>query len=112
MTVPAYQCLWSEHDESLHHFRRYTALQMKKLVAPMKIFKKSYIIVLGLFPIVAYRALRSFTKPRERSKMGTSYVILPAFLNNLLITFLQWEAKLLKYINFPFGTSIIIIAEK
>ena len=24
ITVPAYQWLWSQHDKSLHHFRRYT----------------------------------------------------------------------------------------
>ncbi len=30
LTVPAYQWLWSGHDESLHHKRRYTAGRLKQ----------------------------------------------------------------------------------
>lgn len=29
VTVPAYQWLWSAHDESLHHFRRYTDARLR-----------------------------------------------------------------------------------
>lgn len=112
LTVPAYQWLWSEHDEALHHFRRYSAAQMLKLVASMKIRKKSYIIVLAFIPIVLYRLLTRFGKAKEYGEIETSYVILPRVLNNLLIKFLKWEAALLNYVNFPFGTSIIIIASK
>ena len=32
LTVPAYQWLWSSHDESVHHRRRYTARRLRERV--------------------------------------------------------------------------------
>ncbi len=113
LTVPAYQWLWSEHDESLHHFRRYTAsLVHKKLnVAGLHVTKKSYMIVFSFPLIVGYR-LVSTILPRSDKKKAASYIILPTPINRLFIIFLQIEARMLKYINFPFGTSVYAVARK
>ena len=111
LTVPAYQWLWSEHDESLHHYRRYTASKLHQLLnlAGYKVDKRSYAIF-STFPlIVGYRLIRSILPKKERS---SSYVFLPSSINSLLIGILKIEATVLKYINIPFGTSILVVAKK
>lgn len=111
LTVPAYQWLWSSHDENLHHFRRYTvsALHQKLNQAGFKLIKRSYAIVFSFPLIVGFRFLQSLAgmKPNQ-----AAYVLLPSPINRLFIWFLQIEAQALRVVNFPFGTSIIAIAEK
>jgi SAM-dependent methyltransferase len=113
MTVPAYQWLWSEHDESLHHHRRYTASQLHKLVnrERFQVVKRSYIIVFSFPLIVGYRLARSIV-PRQSSSAQSSYVLLPGPINSFFISLLNIESRIAKYINFPFGTSVLMIAEK
>ncbi len=110
MTVPAYQWLWSEHDERLHHQRRYTASQVHMLVSRsgyvMK--KRSYAIVFSFPLIVLHRLLSSITGRKRES----SYVMLPGAINTLFTWLLYLEAWMLRYLNFPFGTSIVVVAEK
>lgn len=111
LTVPAYQWLWSSHDESLHHHRRYTASSLHRLLnlTGYRVKKRSYIIVFSFPLIVGYRAASTILSNRDDS---ASYVMLPKPINRLFIGFLQAEARALKYINFPFGTSLIVIAQK
>ncbi len=112
ITVPAYQWLWSKHDESLHHFRRYTASGIHRLCnqANFKIRKRSYMIMFT-FPLVAgYRLLTSIYKSDQKEAAHTSHVRVPKIINSLFILLLKVESFLLRYLNFPFGTSILIIA--
>lgn len=117
ITVPAYQWLWSAHDEALHHCRRYSLSQLHRIIncAGFWVNKRSYIIVFSFPLIVGYRFLMSIFNRRKAQagqEQHSSYVILPKPINRLFILFLQIEARLLEYINFPFGTSAIIIANK
>ena len=50
VNVPAHKYLWSEHDEALHHKRRYHMLEITKKLkdAGFKIEKKSFFKVLPL----------------------------------------------------------------
>lgn len=110
LTVPAYQWLWSEHDESLHHFRRYTASGLHALCnhAHFTVRTRTYIITLFFPIIVGYRAIRHFIKPKH----STSYVMLPAWLNWVFTKLVQLEGILVKTINLPFGTSVLMTAKK
>src|SRR3989344_9458524 len=54
LTVPAYQWLWSKHDESLHHYRRYNKQQIARLTTSWKTLKRSHIVVFAFLPIVFY----------------------------------------------------------
>jgi SAM-dependent methyltransferase len=117
LTVPAYQWLWSAHDEALHHYRRYSLGQLHRLInlAGYQVKKRSYIITFSFFIIVGYRFLASIfsgRKPSAKPSPQSSYVILPKPINRLFILLLQIEAIILRFINFPFGTSIIIISKK
>jgi SAM-dependent methyltransferase len=113
MTVPAYRFLWSEHDEALMHRRRYIAseLHIKLTCSGFRVLKRSYAVFFAFFPIVFYRLFRGFF-PKDPFAPRASYVMLPALLNKLLIGLLRIEAWMMRAINLPWGTSIIILAQK
>ncbi|MCH7604863.1 class I SAM-dependent methyltransferase [Patescibacteria group bacterium] len=112
LTVPAYQFLWSEHDDALDHKRRYTVSQLrsKMQIANFEIVKISYLVTFLFPPIVLYRLGKKLL--RQRDKKRTSYVIVPIWMNKFFVALLRFESTLLRYIDFPFGTSIICIARK
>jgi SAM-dependent methyltransferase len=113
VAVPAYRFLWSEHDEALMHRRRYVAseLHVKLTCAGFRVLKRSYAVFFAFLPIVFYRLFRGLF-PKDPLAPKASYVKLPAFLNKLLILFLRVEAWLMGAVNLPWGTSIIVLAQK
>lgn len=112
VTSPAYQWLWSEHDEVCHHQRRYTLEEMagKLEEAGFRVRRRSYCIAFPFFPLVAMIHFRSWFKKDKKIMM--SIVPLPALLNSLLVLLLKAESFLLRFIDFPFGVSVICLAEK
>ncbi len=112
LTVPAYGFLWSEHDEALHHRRRYTSAELrnKLILAGFDIERCSYFISLLFFPILLMRTLQNLSKSSVQPK--TSHVLLPVWLNNLLVRVLDLERLLLRAINLPLGVSIVCVAQK
>lgn len=111
LTVPAYQWLWSGHDVSLHHFRRYTIGQIQRSL-PKEVYIKraSYCVSFSLLLVVGFRFLRALSG-KEVSE-HTSYVDLPDAVNKLFVRILCYEAWLQRYFNAPFGTSIIVHIKK
>jgi len=108
ITVPAYQWLFAAHDRALQHFRRYSRGELIKKVeaAGFKIVRASYFVTL-LFPIILVQRLLTKNTPAKNS-----YASLPSWLNIILIGIMKFEAWLLLGVNLPFGSSIILIAEK
>lgn len=111
LTVPAYRWLWSGHDESLHHYRRYRASKLHKKLnhANYLVTKSSYAIVFSFPLIVGFRVLEKIMRPK---KQETSYVMLPSPVNRFFIFLLRVEGWIIQYLNFPFGTSVLIRARK
>ena len=114
ISVPAYQFLWSEHDEALHHFRRYNRSELTRKLEDtgFHIVRASYAIVFSCPIIIVYRGLKGLLNKVIRSRRRTSHVRLPVPLNAFFILLLKCEAVLLRYLNFPFGTSIVVVAKK
>jgi SAM-dependent methyltransferase len=112
ITVPAYGFLWSEHDEALHHRRRYAASELRNKLtnAGFEVERISYYITLLFFPILLMRFIQSVTKKSIQAK--TSHIVLPGWLNSLLVGILGFERLLLRWINLPFGVSIVCLARK
>jgi SAM-dependent methyltransferase len=113
VAVPAYRFLWSEHDEALMHRRRYVAseLHIKLTCSGFRVLKRSYAVFFAFFPIVFYRLFRGLF-PKDPLAPKASYVLLPAFLNSLFIVLLRIEAWMMGAIDLPWGTSIIVLAQK
>lgn len=114
VTVPAFQFLWSEHDVALHHYRRYTRQNLIRLLTDegLRVVSASYVITFSFPIIVLYRILKGILNFFHPQASQASYVRLPAMLNEFFIRILAWESKLLAYVTFPFGTSVLIVATR
>ena len=112
ITVPAYRFLWSGHDVSLQHHRRYTtkALDWDLKKSDYTKIKLSYMITFSFFLVTGFRWLHKLTG--KKMTETTSYVNLPSPINSLFNSLLKMEGILLKYINLPFGTSVLAVYEK
>jgi 2-polyprenyl-3-methyl-5-hydroxy-6-metoxy-1,4-benzoquinol methylase len=110
VTVPAYQFLWSRHDDLNHHKRRYSKSQLKKALEAtgFTVEKLSYYNSL-LFPTaLVSRLAERFIKP----KTDTTLDLPPRFINSRLESIFGFERFLLRKISFPFGLSLIALAKK
>jgi SAM-dependent methyltransferase len=107
ITVPAFQWLWSSHDEYLHHKRRYTAKQLRKTItdAELQPVKISYFNTI-LFPLAIIARLWD-KMPGKSSVTGTS--IPPGPINKIFRVLFGAERFLLKRFNLPFGVSLICV---
>jgi SAM-dependent methyltransferase len=109
VTVPAYQWMWSSHDEVHHHMRRYSRREIEDIVrkAGIEPVRASYFNAI-LFPLAA---VVRFTKRITGNE--TSDDKLPSGpLNAILKRLFSAEAKWLERRNLPFGLSIIIIGRR
>mgnify|MGYP003588130090 CR=1 FL=1 len=113
ISVPAYRFLWSEHDEALMHVRRYVAseLRAKLTMTGFDVIRITYAVTFVFFPILFYRLVRGIF-PQSYDKPKVSYVELPGFLNSLFYQSLVLESKLIKFMNLPFGCSLLVIARR
>ncbi|MCC1483701.1 class I SAM-dependent methyltransferase [Winogradskyella immobilis] len=109
--VPAYQFLWSRHDEANNHYRRYTKLGLKrKLIASNFIIEKaSYWNTLLFLPIALVRLFNKLFL--SKAKTNTSTLKTPVG-NTLFYSILKLENKLLSKISFPFGVSTFCVVTK
>ena len=105
LTVPAYQWLWSAHDESVHHRRRYTAGRLRERVlatgwAPTV---ETYFFSTVLPPVALLRTVRTRT-----GRTGKSDLALPSPpVNRLLELTVRGEARLIERgLRLPAGVSV------
>lgn len=115
-TVPAYQFLWSKHDEINHHVRRYTANRFCNLFGNNGQFVfKSYFNSLLFIPVAALR-LASAIIPIDKLKSGSgSDFTMPGQnkAGQLLFRIFKSENTLLKRrIKIPVGISFLSIWKK
>lgn len=110
ITVPAHQWLWSGHDISLHHFRRYTPSPLRAQFQDhgFAVTQSSYAVAFSFPMVVGYRFLEKMIKKEQK----TSYVAVPPLINNLFAKFLDIESVLLDKTNLPLGTSVLMVGQK
>lgn len=112
VTVPAFGFLWSEHDEALQHLRRYSAAELtnKMKLAGFTVGKVTHVLFLLFLPVLVMRVLQSFTKKNVVPR--TSIVMLPWFVNTLLLWINRVEMMLLRWFDLPLGVTIVAVATK
>lgn len=112
ITVPAYQWLWSGHDVSLHHKRRYTVRRLTTAAkdAGLTPCKRSYAIVFSIPMVAAFRIMHKLFRHNTNSE--TSYVDVPRWMNTIFTKMLYLEARLHAVVSFPFGTSVVAVFKK
>ena len=113
VTVPAYQALWSRHDEANHHYRRYRrgTLQAAAVQAGWRIERMTSFNSLLLAPAAAVRMLQ---RSRGASAPYTPDLeIGPRWLNGALERPLALEAGWLgRGHTLPMGLSLLAVLRK
>ena len=113
ITVPAFNALWSAHDEALHHKRRYTRRQMLRRIDRLNcsVIKVSYFNTLLFIPILVTRKLKGFLD-RDKPPRSDFFMKLPGWINTALRVLYTAEIVCLSRLNFPFGVSLLVILQK
>lgn len=109
VTVPAFPILFTKKDKILKHYRRYQMKQLKDVFNKFKTVKLSYFNFFLFFPIsiilIFTKVLNiNFIDKVEKKPLG--------FINSILYFLLYLESIFIKYIDLPFGISILGIFQK
>lgn len=111
ITVPAFPQLWSRWDEVLHHKRRYTKQTLEKVLQDneFEVLKISYIYSFLILPVYLVRMIKMFFfKGYYPSDFKLSNKLINHFLGNAS----SLEGFFINFLNLPFGTSLIAVAQK
>ena len=110
-TVPAFPQLWSRWDEVLHHKRRYTQKTLKSVLQRngFKIVKISYLHSFLFLPVLIIRAVKNLI---NRNYYPSDFKLSNRVINYLLENIAKLEKFLIINARIPFGTSLIVVAEK
>jgi ubiquinone/menaquinone biosynthesis C-methylase UbiE len=108
-TVPAHQWLFSPHDSSLHHFRRYSRKQFFNLLkVEFNSIKTYWIHGLIFIPAMFQRSVMRLFRVKSSETAKTS-----KFLNKLFGYWYKMEYWFIKKdINLPVGLSLLGIVKK
>lgn len=114
LNLPAYAFLRSEHDRATDVARRVTRGEItgKLEGAGFAVKRASYWNML-LFPVVvAVRLLRREGADEVQNAARSDIVLPPGPINTLLSAIVLLESKLMRYVNLPFGSSVVTLAVK
>ena len=113
ITDSAFQFLQSQHDLALHTRERYTKKTLKKRLeaAGFHVEKISYFNFFLFFFIVAVRLIQKIGIRKKKTPKSNLKPLNPR-LNEWLLSVMKLEASAIKYIRFPFGSSVVCLAKR
>ncbi|HEY6233043.1 MAG TPA: class I SAM-dependent methyltransferase [Pyrinomonadaceae bacterium] len=108
--VPAFMFLWGVQDDISNHRRRYTLKGLRRVLseAGFEIERATYVNLSFFAPILLGRLFMKTTGLRPESENNITI----GFLNGIMGKLLGAERGPLRYLNFPFGVSIICVARR
>ncbi|MDQ5844143.1 MAG: class I SAM-dependent methyltransferase [Acidobacteriota bacterium] len=108
--VPAFMFLWGVQDDVSNHRRRYTLSGLKSVVrkAGFEVERATYVNLSFFAPIFLGRLFMKVTGLRPESENNITI----GSLNGVLGKILGSEAAALRFLNFPFGVSIVCVARR
>lgn len=111
VTVPAYQFLWSSHDVTNQHYRRYTRRRLREVLtgAGLEVDRIGYIFAALTLPKLGLTLIERATK--DSAPTGTDVTSWP---NRAAGAYFGAETRFAaKRKNFlPFGTSVVAVARR
>ena len=113
VTVPAYQALWSAHDEFNHHYRRYSRRTLSQAAgaAGWAVVRMTAFNSLLLAPAAAVRLARRNLSPANGP--ANDLHAAPAWLNTALEQPLRLEAGWLRHgRTLPMGLSLLAVVRR
>lgn len=108
-TVPAFQSLWTAHDDLNHHVRRYRLAELEALVrdAGLEVVESRY-----LFSWVAIAKWMVARIERVVRRAPKSPTVPAAPVNATLLALSRLEHAVLAGMRPPFGSSAIVVARR
>jgi len=109
ITVPAFPCLWTSHDELNHHFKRYTKTTLTEVTrrAGIEVLSCRYFFQ-WTFPVkLMVRLKEGFLDASVRPPK-----IPPHWVNDTLYRVSKVEQKVFGLLPVPFGSSLILVGGK
>lgn len=112
ITSPGLSFIWSEHDTKQGHKRRYTRRAIRKLAKTASL-KDEFVSYFNFFlspPIILIRLLSNLPKFKKFSDYdsGINYDIAKkGFPNSILRFIFVNEVRMIKYLRYPVGISVV-----
>jgi 2-polyprenyl-3-methyl-5-hydroxy-6-metoxy-1,4-benzoquinol methylase len=114
ITVPTFMMLWTAHDDTNDHKRRYSGQQLRKILEDnnFTIVRMHFLFFslafAKLLQVLIEKLLR-LIKYRKRLKVEK---IPHPFLNYFIIRWFIVENKIIQFLGLPFGSSVLAITKK
>lgn len=110
LRLPAFEFLRGAHDVIVETRHRYQAaeVKLKLLGAGFIVEKITYANMILCLPLFLKRSLERLLHTKAKSDISP----LPVILNGLFYIILSFENRLLKYVNLPFGSSVVAVGRK
>jgi len=113
ISAPAFQCLWSSHDDFLDHRRRYTLAEVEASITSAGLRPKYRRYFFGLlFPLAALQRLADRMMTSSAREAKSQLAPAPAWLNAFLIILHDIERNIIFPINKLAGVTAFCLAEK
>ena len=114
LLTSAYQWLWSGHDVSNHHTRRYLTREVSALLrdAGLEPTKVSYVNSILFPPILVVRIIERLRRGSKDPEPHKDTGEVPAPANKLLLWLIGLEQRVIARGKLPFGVSIVASAVK
>ncbi len=113
ISVPAFNFLWSSHDEFLEHRRRYTLETLERSVRAAGLQPKSLRYFFGLlFPAVAAMRIADRAFNAEMAATGSALKAAPGWLTRTLVAVHDIERMTLFPLNRLAGVTAFCLADK
>lgn len=112
LSVPAFECLWNEHDIDVGHKRRYTKASLSHLLESngFRVVEMKYFFI-SIMPLLLLRAYLKPAKPNHIPK-GENIEPINPITNALLKCICSVENMLIPYMPNIFGGSLLCVAQK
>lgn len=114
LLTSAYQWMWSGHDVSNHHTRRYVTKEIRQLLrdAGLRPDRVSYVNTLLFPPILVVRIVERLRRGNRPPAPHKDTGEVPTLVNRFLLALLGIERRLIERRGLPFGVSIVASATK
>jgi SAM-dependent methyltransferase len=112
LTTPAFMFLWSEHDQVVHHRRRYRRAALHQLItnAGFSVKRLTYFNALLFAPIAAVRFAKRVLPYKGEPRSDN--VLPPAPINEALTAVFGLERRLIDHVDLPVGVSLLAVASR
>jgi SAM-dependent methyltransferase len=111
-TVPAYQALWSDHDEANHHYRRYRRASLRRaaIAAGWEPVSFTYFNSILLPAAAAVRVAQRATRRRRASPSHSQLHMTSHRIDRVLEIPMRLEAALIRLgLRLPAGLSLLAV---